>query len=437
MGFNKIFKVFAILIFGALFLSCNAQNNFVKVKGANFMVNDKPYYFVGANFWYGAYLGADAKYGNRERLIRELDQLQKMGVKNLRVVAASEESDFGVPLDPPFQYKNGTYNETLLKGLDFLLSQMKKRDMHAILILNNYWEWSGGMQEYVSWTSGNRVYDPAHVKTDTWDQAMQNSASFYTSEKAQSLYRKYINSLINRKNFYTHQFYKNDATIMTWELANEPRPTTAGDPAESMRVFCDWVDKTAGYIHSLAPKQLVCTGGEGSQGNLGKLDYTLQSQSSKNIDYMTFHIWPKNWEWYSADKPEMLQNALEKTKKYIEDHVELAVKLNKPTVVEEFGFVRDQEKFSDDSSTLARDQYYISILNFLKKSSDSGKPLSGVNFWAWGGEGRGQEKDYMWKSGNTSYTGDPYGEAQGLNSVFNTDKSTVKILSQYARELEK
>ncbi len=73
---QKIAAGFAVLIMSALLFSCTAKKNFVKVKDANFIVKNKPYYFVGANFWYGAYLGADAAYGNRERLIRELNQLQ-------------------------------------------------------------------------------------------------------------------------------------------------------------------------------------------------------------------------------------------------------------------------------------------------------------------------------------------------------------------------
>ena len=433
----NIIKSMAILAMSVLLFSCKTAKDFVKVKGINFTINNKPYHFVGANFWYGAYLGADADYGDRARLIRELDQLQKLGVKNLRIAAASEESDFGLPLRPPFQYKNGENNETLLQGLDFLLAEMGKRDMRAVLMLNNYWDWTGGMAQYVSWTTGKPVFDPGTNKEHTWDDAMKFSASFYTNDKAQELYRKYIRMIINRRNIYTKKLYKNDPAVMTWQLANEPRPSKAGDPAESMKVFSKWVDETAGYIHSLAPNQLVSTGGEGSQGNLNSLDFTLQSQESKHIDYMTFHMWPKNWGWYKADKPEMLESALARTKKYIDEHVDLAVKLNKPTVVEEFGFVRDNEKFSTESPTTARDKYYEFILKMLKNSAEAGKPLAGMNFWAWGGEGRGQQADYMWKPGDKIYTGDPYGEAQGLNSIFNTDKSTLDILSKYAHALEK
>jgi mannan endo-1,4-beta-mannosidase len=46
---------------------------------------------MGTNFWYGANLGSREK--TRPRLIRELDKLSKLGVKKLRVMAASEGPD--------------------------------------------------------------------------------------------------------------------------------------------------------------------------------------------------------------------------------------------------------------------------------------------------------------------------------------------------------
>lgn len=434
---NKLLvKTLCVLITGVALASCKAKQAFVKVKDTNFTIKDKPYHFVGTNFWYGAYLGADTKYGNRERLIRELNQLQKLGVKNLRIAAASEESDYGLPLSPPFQYKNGTYNEKLLEGLDFLLSEMGKRDMRAVLILNNYWDWTGGMAEYVSWTTGKPVIDPASNKSQTWDDAMKFSATFYTDQKAQLLYRKYISMLVNRNNIYTNNLYKLDPTVMTWELANEPRPSNAGNAEEKVKIFANWVDKTAEFIHSIAPKQLVTTGSEGSKGTLNNLDYTLKAHQSKYIDYMTFHMWPKNWGWYKADKPEM-EKTKEKTAQYFAEHLDLATKLNKPLVMEEFGFVRDGEKYAPGTPTTARDEYYKFVFQLLKDAIQEGKPLGGINFWGWGGEGRTQQKDAMWKPGDITYTADPYSEAQGLNSIFDTDKSTLEIISQYAHEVDK
>ena len=434
---RSMFKSLCVLVLCVAFFSCTAQKNFVKVTNTHFTVNKKPYYFVGANFWYGAYLGADADYGNRERLIRELDQLQKSGVKNLRIVAASEESDFGLPLSPPFQYKNGGYNETLLKGLDFLLTEMRKRDMRAVMVLNNYWDWTGGMGQYVSWTTNLPVIDPSVNKNQTWDEFMKTSATFYTIEKAQQLYRRYINMLVNRVNSYTKKVYKNDPTIMTWELANEPRPSNAGNLDENIKIFTKWVDETATYIHSIDPKHLVTTGSEGSKGTLNSLDYTLQAHESKYIDYMTIHLWPKNWGWYKADNPETIEITKENAAKYIAEHIEISRKLNKPCVIEEFGFVRDREVFSPDSPVTARDNFYGFILKLVQDSIQAESPLAGLNFWGWGGEGRAQQSDYMWKPGDISYTADPYSEAQGLNSIYNTDKSTLDIISKVALELEK
>lgn len=434
---KNTFLIISVALFLSLLLvGCKSKQSFVKVKDTNFTLNDKPFHFVGTNFWYGAYLGADAEYGNRARLIRELDQLKKNGISNLRVVAASEESDYGLPLSPPFQYKNGTYNETLLQGLDFLLAEMAKRDLHAIMVLNNNWDWSGGMGQYVSWITKKPVVDPSVNKNETWNDYLGFAGAFYELPEAQVIYRKYIQMIVNRKNTFSKKVYNNDPTIMSWELANEPRPSNVGNKDEKMKIFTQWVDETAGFIHSLAPKQLVTTGSEGSQGTLNSLEFTFQAHNSKNIDYVTFHMWPKNWGWYKADKPEM-EKTKEKTAAYFAEHLALAKRLNKPIVMEEFGFVRDGEKYAPNTPTTARDEYYTFVLELLKGSMQSGGSLGGLNFWGWGGEGRAQQKDFMWKKGDISFTADPYSEPQGLNSIYNTDKSTLEIISKYAREIDK
>ncbi len=121
--YNSFILVLAVT---GICYSCKVSRDFVKVKDTNFVIKQKSYYYVGTNFWYGAYLGANADYGDRSRLVKELDQLQKLGVKNLRIAAASEESNFAYPLSPPFQYKDGSYNKKLLNGLDFLLTEMRK-----------------------------------------------------------------------------------------------------------------------------------------------------------------------------------------------------------------------------------------------------------------------------------------------------------------------
>ena len=432
----RLLKTAVTITFCALIFGCQTQKSFVKVQGTNFTIKDKPHHFVGANFWYGAYLGADSEYGDRARLLRELDQMKKSGITNLRVVAASEQSDYGLPLSPPFQYKNGEFNETLLKGMDYLLTEMGKRDMHAVMVLNNNWDWSGGMGQYVSWVTGKKVVDPSVNKNETWDDYLKFAGAFYTLPEAQKTYKKYIEMLVNRTNTITKKSYKNDTTIFSWQLANEPRPSNVGDKNESMKIFTQWVDETAGFIHSLDSNHLVSTGSEGSKGALNSLDFAKQAHSSKKIDYVTFHMWPKNWGWYKAEQPETMTRTKENTAQYIKEHVAMAQELNKPSVIEEFGFVRDQEKFSPESPTTARDEYYQYILQIYKDAVAAGQPFNGVNFWGWGGEGRGQKKDFMWKKGDIIFTADPYSEAQGLNSIYNSDKSTIDIIAKNAKEIK-
>lgn len=444
-----VYRSISVMALCVLFFSCKArqaavnknaaeeQPSFVKVKGTEFTVKDTQYNYVGTNFWYGAYLGADADYGNRERLLRELDHLEELGINNLRIMAASEESDFGLPLSPPFQYKDGSYNETLFQGLDFLLAEMGKRNLRAVLVLNNFWDWSGGMSQYVSWATGEAVIDPASNKEQTWNEAIDFSARFYKIEEAQKLYRKYIKTIVNRKNVYTNTIYKNDTAIMSWQLANEPRPLQDGykDNEKNVTDFAKWVDETAGYIHSIDPNHLVSTGSEGSKGSLNELGFAKQIHASKNIDYTTFHLWPKNWGWYKAENPDMAKTK-EYALAYINEHVEMSQQLNKPSVLEEIGFVRDGETFSPDSPLTARNEFYGFILDQLQDSVKEGKTFSGINFWGWAGEGRAQQPDHMWKPGDITYTADPYSEAQGLNSIYDTDESTLEIISKVAQELE-
>ena len=130
----------------------NTAQPFVTVRDGHFYLGDKEYRYVGANFWYGAILGSEGRGGNRERLHRELDHLKSIGVDNVRVLVGGDGRD-GIPshIAPKLQTEPGVYNDTLLAGLDYLMLELEKRDMRAILYLNNAWEWSGGYGAYLDW----------------------------------------------------------------------------------------------------------------------------------------------------------------------------------------------------------------------------------------------------------------------------------------------
>jgi mannan endo-1,4-beta-mannosidase len=404
---------------------------FVKTNGVQFMLNGKPLYYVGANYWYGAILGSTGRGGNRERLIKELDMMKEHGITNLRVMVGAEGPD-NQPyrVTPALQLSPGVYNDTILDGLDFFMAEMGKRNMHAVLFLHNTWEWSGGYSQYVNWHGGGDIPYP-QIAPNTWPQFMAYAAQFLSCDSCRLQFQNHIRFILGRTNSYTQVKYVDDPSVMTWEIANEPRALSE----DNKEVFAQWISETAALIKSLAPKQLVTTGTEGSHGCEADIDLFRTIHADPNIDYLTFHIWPKNWGWLDTNRiPDTVDSAIVLTNAYIERHLNVARLLNKPAVFEEFGLPRDHQRFDLDDSTTARDKYYQNAFNLVEEHARRGDALAASNFWAIGGTGRAAgDENPFWSNGD-DLMGDPPQEEQGLNSVFDTD-STMSLVKAHAQRL--
>ncbi len=421
----------SLITMGFYNLAAPQTNRFVQVNGLQFTVNGQPYHFLGTNVWYGANLGAPSDSGNRNRLLRELDLLKKLGISNLRVLGASEGNTQHNTVNPAIQPELGIVDENVLIGLDFLLSEMAKRGMYAVIYLNNYWVWSGGMSQYVAWLEHETVPNPFLPPFD-WGKFMDYSARFYTHDGANRAYQNYIGQLINRKNTINGKIYRDDPVIMAWQLANEPRPGQGESGKENYAVFSRWIDQTAGYIKSLDTNHLVSTGNEGTAGCIGSADLFKEIHKYSNIDYMTFHLWLLNWRWFDPQKAkETYPEAEKKALAYIDEHIGYAMEIGKPIVIEEFGIPRDLHSFSPEASTEYRDKYFNVVFERIYNDASNGGPLAGSNFWAWGGFGKARDpNEAVWKKGD-DFTGDPPQEPQGRNSIFAADSTTLLILSRY------
>ncbi len=403
--------------------------DFVRVRDGHFEIAGQPYYFFGVNFWFGMNLGAEGPGGDRPRLIRELDRLQALGVTNLRLTAASE----GPPTEqsrvvPPVQPAAGKYDEKVLRGLDFLLAEMAKRHMRGVLILNNFFQWTGGMAQYVSWATGEPIPYPEHG-AHSWDEFQDFSSRFYTLEKAQSLFEQYVGMLVNRRNTITGVLYRDDPTIMSWQLSNEPRGRVNSE------AYVRWVDRAGKFIRERAPNQLISLGGE---GKLVPVDSTQFARVSRSpyLDYLTVHIWPQNWGWFdSAHGAETFDLSVGRTMGYLADHVAIATEVRKPVVFEEFGLARDNRQFAPGTPVTYRDHYYSIVLEAIDFLARQGTVVAGGNLWTWTGEGRAPRPGDFWHPGEP-FTGDPSHELQGWYSIYDTDSTTTAILSKYAHRLD-
>ncbi len=394
-----------------------------------FMRYGKPYYYVGANFWYGAILGSEGEGGNRKRLHKELDFLKSIGVDNLRVlVGADGENGVKTRVEPSLQTAPGVYNDTILDGLDYFMNELRRRDMTAVLYLNNSWEWSGGYSMYLQWSGHGKAVIPA---VDGWPAYNNYVKQFHQSDSAKVLFANYVKDIVTRTNRYNKIKYVDDPTLMSWQIGNEPRAFSD----ENKEAFARWMTDVAAQIKSLDPNHLVSSGSEGAWGCEGDITLYEKIHSDPNIDYLNIHIWPYNWSWVKADSlQELLPQAKINTKEYIDEHLAIAGKYKKPLVLEEFGFPRDGFLFSKETSTTARDEYYSYVFDLIRQERENGGLFAGCNFWAWGGFAEQAPGHIYWEKGD-DYTGDPAQEEQGLNSVFATD-STVEIIKSENEKLK-
>ncbi|MDR0763549.1 MAG: beta-mannosidase [Bacteroidales bacterium] len=408
-------RTFFLLFAFILFVSC--RQSFVTADGDKFIRNGKPYYYVGVNMWYAPILASVGEGGDRVRLMHELDFLQSIGVNNLRIlVGADGERGFKSRVEPTLQIAPNVYNDTLLDGLDYLLAEMGRRNMLAVLYLNNAWEWSGGYSVYLQWAGYGTPPVPA---IDGWAAYMDYVAQYVQCDSAQKLFANHVQFILSRENRYTGVKYVDDPSIMAWQVGNEPRAFSE----ENKEAFAVWMAKVAAQIKSIDRNHLVTSGSEGKHGCEQDIAIFEKIHSDSNIDYLEVHIWPYNWGWINKETyKDSLRYACEQTHKYLNEHREVAARLNKPLALGEFGYPRDSIQFSKTASVTARDEYYKYVFGLVAK-----RELAGCNIWGWGGYAELPQDHIFWQRGD-DYVADPAQEEQGLNSVFVDDTSTVNIL---------
>jgi mannan endo-1,4-beta-mannosidase len=385
--------------------------NFIKRNGMQFDDGGRRHVFVGTNFWHGMNLAADLPSGDPARLARELDRLQALGITNVRVMAASEGPDTEpYRMTPALMQAPGQYNEALFRGLDALLEGVATRGMRAVMVLNNYWQWSGGMGQYVSWSENSSI--PYPVGSTSYQTFETYVAKFYACTACQTNYRNHIQTVVNRRNTISGILYKDDPTIFSWELANEPR-----------RYPSTWIDQIASYIKSLDSNHMVTTGSEGTNGGIN----FQQSHQSASIDYGTAHIWAENVGKYDPNDSSAanLNGAITYMTNYLTQHESTMRGLTKPLVLEEIGLARDGwtagGKLDPNATTTNRDKYFKSAFDWVEGSMAQNQSLWGDCFWAWAGEAR--------PSG--TWTADPPHEPAGWYSVYDKDASTIAVITAH------
>ena len=290
--------------------------------GATFEVDGAPLCFIGTNNYYLA-------YSPKPMVDEVLESARAMGVKVVRIWSfidrgsldgrvASIDGD-GTKNGHYFQAwdpkrRRPVYNDGAsgLEGLDYAVAKAGQLGLKLVLVLTNNWREFGGMDQYLAW------------------YGLGSHQDFYTSPEVGEAYRGWLFHLLTRINRLTNLAYRDDPTIFAWELANEPRGVT-GTPA---RVVTDWARTMSSYLKSLDRNHLLAVGDEGFlAGDSAHWTYHADHgvdhralTALPDIDYGTFHMYPDTWgTGFGWDE------------RWIDDHLDVARALGKPTVLEEYG----------------------------------------------------------------------------------------------------
>ncbi len=301
----------------------DAKQSFVEIRGTRFVIAGQPFRFAGANV---AIMYRDE---DRARMPETLQQAARKGIRVLRVWASGEggPNDVGPVADQadwprthPFRWAPGNWNEEAFVHLDNVMAQAAQNNLHVQLCLANWWRDTGGVTQYLRWAGINDGADNKYNFGINPERAML----FYSNEKTRQLYREHLEKLVTRRNTVTGVLYRDDPTILGWELMNEAQVVT-GRWAERRA----WIAEMSAYLKSLDPNHAITPGDWGYRTAAERREW-LADHRLPNIDYCDVHNYPKDDSDSFVDSPAALRE-------FIENRAAAAFSINKPLVFGEFG----------------------------------------------------------------------------------------------------
>jgi mannan endo-1,4-beta-mannosidase len=350
---------------------------------ATFVLDGQPFCFAGTNNYY-------LTYKSHRMTDDVLESAKRMGLAVIRIWANIDRGSLdgtvrsvdgaGNKDGVYFQYwdtaaKRPAFNDGAsgLEHLDYVLHEARKLGLKVMLVLTNNWKEFGGMDQYVVWFG------------------LKQHHAFYTDPSARQAYKAWAAHLALRRNSMSGVLYRDDPTIFSWELANEPRCWNGGDfddrPACSVKPVVSWAEEMSSAIKSLDPNHLVSIGDEGFFARAAGWGYDGSDGidhdaliALSHIDFGTFHLYPDTWG-----------QSFSWSLQWIEDHIAAARSAGKPTLLEEYGVAANRSGIGGEVDSERRDETFPRWHEVLQK-----RGANAALFWMLAGhdDSKGVYPDY-------------------------------------------
>ncbi|CAI9116782.1 OLC1v1018023C1 [Oldenlandia corymbosa var. corymbosa] len=374
-----------------------AQDDYIKIAGGQFILGGSSFYINGFNAYWFMIFGSDPS--RKDKVSTAFKEAIDHGLTVARIWAFSDGGG-----TEALQYSPGSYNENIFQGLDFVISEAKKYGVRLILSLVNNHNDFGGKKQYVEWGRSK-------------GQSLASDDDFFRNEVVKGLYKNHIKAVLTRKNTISGVIYKDDPTIMAWELMNEPRTPTD----LSGKTIQDWISEMASYLKSIDSKHLLEVGLEGFYGSDPKkrsinpnsqligTDFIANNQVA-DIDFATVHSYPDAWLSGQSDAAQLTF-----LKNWVNAHIQDAQNiLRKPVLFAEFGKSTKDPGFSVSQRDAVFDVVYSAVFS----SAVSGGAAAGGLYWQFLTEGMDSNRD-------------------GYEVIFSEGDSTANLITQQSQKLSK
>ncbi|WP_349643105.1 glycoside hydrolase 5 family protein [Bradyrhizobium japonicum] len=312
-----------------------SATSFVKTSGTDFTVDGRQFFVVGVNNHY-------LTFGSRNEVTRVLDDAVAIGANVVRTFLQPVVGSLDGRNATIWNWKaDGDANDLAVRGtyllywdaragemaindgangmqkVDFLIAEAGKRRLRLVIAFLDFWAYTGGAQQMRAWYG-----------------SQDKSGFFFKDPRTKRDYKSWVSHVVQRVNPLTGLAYRDDPTIMGWELMNE-----GNAQPEALRLA--WTAEMSAYVKSLDPNHLVSSGH-------ANVDAKLSDLTIPTLDFGTWHGYPLFYKL-----------TVKQFNDTITEFCQLAARAKKPVLLEEFGYARSNpgsaEAYAMWLDTLARD----------------------------------------------------------------------------------